>query len=75
MSGTQTCHKTKIIIIYWNKSHGQRDKAKQKRHENVSNVKCDIDHLTAGSAKNEMPNNAQNDAMIFPCHVSGTISP
>lgn len=31
--------------------------------------------LTAGKAKNEIPNSAQNDAIIFPCHVSGTISP
>lgn len=31
--------------------------------------------LTAGSAKNDIPRSAQNDAIIFPCHVSGTISP
>lgn len=31
--------------------------------------------LTAGNAKNDIPNKAQNDAIIFPCHVSGTISP
>lgn len=31
--------------------------------------------LTAGNAKNEMPSSAQNEAMILPCHVSGTISP
>lgn len=31
--------------------------------------------LTAGSAKNEIPSSAQNDAIIFPCHVTGTMSP
>lgn len=31
--------------------------------------------LTAGNAKNEIPSNAQNDAIIFPCHVIGTVSP
>lgn len=31
--------------------------------------------LTAGSAKNEIPSNAQNDAITLPCQVSGTISP
>lgn len=31
--------------------------------------------LTAGNAKNEIPSSAQNDAITFPCHVSGTISP
>ena len=31
--------------------------------------------LTAGKAKNEMPNNAQNDATNFPGHVCGTRSP
>lgn len=33
------------------------------------------DKLTAGNAKKLIPSNAQNDAIIFPCHVSGTISP
>lgn len=28
--------------------------------------------LTAGNAKNEIPSRAQNDAITFPCHVSGT---
>lgn len=31
--------------------------------------------LTAGNAKNEIPSSAQNEAIIFPCHVSGTASP
>ena len=31
--------------------------------------------LTAGKAKNDIPRRAQNDAMIFPCHVFGTASP
>lgn len=31
--------------------------------------------LTAGKAKNEIPNSAQKEAIILPCHVSGTISP
>lgn len=31
--------------------------------------------LTAGKAKNDIPSNAQKDAINLPCHVSGTISP
>lgn len=30
---------------------------------------------TAGNAKNDIPNKAQNEAIILPCHVSGTMSP
>jgi hypothetical protein len=31
--------------------------------------------LTAGSAKNDMPIRAQNEAMSFPIHVVGAMSP
>lgn len=31
--------------------------------------------LTAGSAKKEIPKRAQKDAIIFPGHVLGTVSP
>ncbi len=30
---------------------------------------------TAGKAKNEIPRRAQNEAIIFPVHVSGVLSP
>jgi hypothetical protein len=30
---------------------------------------------TAGNAKKEIPNKAQNDAISFPGHVLGTVSP
>jgi hypothetical protein len=32
-------------------------------------------NLTAGKAKNDIPNNAQHDAIIFPFQVVGTASP
>lgn len=34
-----------------------------------------VHELTAGSAKNEMPNKAQQEAIIFPGQVIGTVSP
>ena len=32
-------------------------------------------YLTAGSAKNAMPNTQKQEATIFPHHVLGTLSP
>lgn len=48
------------------------------RWDNVAGLssKCDeIALLTAGNAKKEIPNRAQKDAIIFPGHVIGTVSP